>query len=86
MDRDEKNLLTFQVVTGIIPLILGLLQFHSEVQVISDIRSLMQTSPHDVADEFGVAAFSLFLAGMILGSAMDGYMRWRVDHPRRDEK
>lgn len=86
MDKNEKNLLVFQLVTGIVPLILGLLQFHSEVQIICDIRSLMQTSPHDVADEFGVAAFSLFLAGMILGSAMDGYLRWRVDHPKRDGK
>lgn len=83
MSRGEKNLLIFQAVMGVFPLILGLLQFRTETQVISDIRSLMQTTPHDVVAEFGVAAFSLFVAGVILGSALGGYVRWKAAHSKQ---
>ncbi len=83
MDRKEKNLLVFQIIMGVFPLILGLLQFHTETQVISDISRLMLTTPHDVAAEFGVAALALFIAGLIFGSALDGYLRWRAAHTKQ---
>lgn len=83
MDNKEKNILIYQVVMGITPLLYGLLKLHEETKALRGIDPLMMVQPHDIAAEFGVAAFAMFCAGLIFGSALDGYMRWKAGYKKQ---